>query len=142
MNGFEYIFKIKMFSKEKIRRGNFLEFIKSGEGKFDLEIIKEICPLININSLSTDIEIGTEFIFLTNIFTVFLSTLVPVLYNFPVNSKKNLHFDIKPYYNKFCFIVKVKTEVELTLFDLFIIYLKFRKNKYINSKSTQINRRY
>ncbi len=142
INNFEYIFKLNIFSKEKITKGNVFDFIKSGGGKVDFDFVKDISSVINVNQLNTNVEIGTEFVFLTNGIFVFLSTAIPMLYNFSANSKKNLSFDIKPYYDKFCLLIDVKTEVELTLFDLFIIYLKFRKNKYINSKSVQINRRY
>ena len=124
---FDYILNITFFSKNHIRKGNVLEFFRSGKGKFDLEVIKEISSLINVNELTTHIEIGTEFIFFTNILTVFLSTIIPMLYNYPMNRKKNLSFDIKPYYDKFCFIADIKSEIELTLLEIFIIYLHYRK---------------
>lgn len=122
VKNFDYELKITFLKKEKIIKGSILEFSKSRKGKFDLEKIKEISSLININKLKTHIEIGTEFIFLTNVITVIISTVIPVLYNFPANSKKNLSFDIKPYYDRFYFAAEIKVEIELTLLEFLIIY--------------------
>ncbi len=129
IQNFDYNFEYNFLCRRSAKQGNVLELFKSGEGGIDIEFIKDVSEMVEVEELKTNVEIGSDFIFLTNIATVLVSTFIPMLYNFSVKSKKNLYYKVSPSYDRFRFNFFTDGKIKITYFELFLIYAKIKRIK-------------
>lgn len=112
--------------------------------KEDIKILKlfnkdftEILELIEIEKLDIDLKIGTPFIFATTFSTVFISSIIPIIYQ-KANKNGKLLYKIEPEFNSLKIDGNIKINFKITLLKL-ICFIMYAKK---NNKKTRRRKKY
>ncbi len=109
--------------------------------------IPEILDLIEIKKLDISLKIGTPFIFATTFLTIFISSIIPIIYQKINNKNGKLSYKIEPNFKDFEISGEIKIDLNITILNIIwlIIYVqrnnkeKRRRKKYEQSSYRGFN---
>ncbi len=96
--------------------------------KWKKNYIKTLCDisnLIELEKLDIRVVAGTPFVTSTVLSNVILNAIIPMTFSLPFKHKKDISYIVVPNYNKFIFKTQIKGEIKVSIFDGFLILLKY-----------------
>lgn len=115
--------------KEKFEFHEKLKDVKLFD--FSMKDISEILEVIEIEKLDIVLKVGTPFTSFTIFSVIFLSTIIPTIYQKTDNKNGNLFYHIEPNFNDFEINGKINLDFKFTILKLIWIknYLKKSDNR-------------
>lgn len=104
---------------------------KSEIGAFTAKEIGELLEIVEIESASIYLKVGTPFLISTVSLVVFLSSIIPIIYEKTDNRNGKLFYKVEPNFNKFEFVGEIQLGIKSTLLRVIWIinYLKKKSDK-------------
>lgn len=90
-----------------------------------LSLVKNIAEVIEIHNLELNVLIGTPFVFLTILASQVINILIPFCLNLPFKEKKNINYKTLASYKDFELKANLDVVISITLYELFLIFLKY-----------------
>lgn len=96
--------------------------------KWKNNYIKTLCDIasvIELEKLNIRVVAGTPFVASTVLSNVILNAIIPATFLLPFKHKKDINYIVLPNYNEFILRAKIDGEIKVSIFDAFLILLKY-----------------